>query len=102
MPVTQFRSKFFLGDYQRVRYERIPEWVKLLAGFSLTFFAPALFLCAVSGRLLPFYVMGFCWVLGSLLGVVMFRRSAASFLSCVAFVPDPPKGASAVEWKNAA
>jgi hypothetical protein len=81
--VVSIQSKKFLGEYQH-SYETLPEGLVFFAGVILTFLVPALLFCYVVGQSLPFYLMICDHVLGSLLGVLMFRRSSGS---CASFVP---------------
>lgn len=90
--VVSIQSKKFLGGYHQ-SYETLPEGLVFFAGVVLTFLMPALLFCYMVGQSLPFYLMICDYVLGSSLGVIMFRRSSGSFASLVPknFAPEAPQ-----------
>lgn len=104
MKVARFRRKEFLGEYSSPGEETVPEGAKFLAGAALTLIAPTLFFCAVSGQLLPLYLMTANEVLGVALGVMMFKKSSVGFLSVIPLTRNPNEacGKDAAERKKAA
>ncbi|HEX8474635.1 MAG TPA: hypothetical protein VF666_11420 [Pyrinomonadaceae bacterium] len=85
MKVVPIRRREFLGGYSSQGKETVPEWAKFLAGATLTLLAPTLLFCAISGQLLPLYLMATNEALGVVLGFVMFKKTSVGFLSCVPF-----------------
>jgi hypothetical protein len=106
MGVISIGSKVFLGGryLQDEDQALVPEWVKIFGWVMLTLFMPTLIFCAVSGQLLPLYLMACNEALGAVLGVFMFIRSSDGFLSCVPAtrIPDIPSGTSSHRLKRAA
>src|SRR5256885_12715964 len=100
MRVVSIRKKMFLSGRYSGSESRalIPDGMKFFGGVTLTLLMPTLLYCAVSGQLLPLYLIACNGALGAVLGVVMFMRSSACFLSCVprTCVPDIPSGSSSV------
>jgi hypothetical protein len=85
-------------------FKDVPEGFKL-AGIALAaILAPTLFYCAVTGELAPFYVMACDWVLGTAVGVTMYRLSSHGFMSCVPVtrVRNAARAARVIEFKKAA
>lgn len=106
MSLVSIRSKIFLGG----RYPRgecralVPDGVKFFAGAVLTLLMPTLLYCAVSGQLLPLYLMACNESLGAMLGVLMFMRASTVFISCVPAtrIPKAPSGTNSVRLNRAA
>jgi len=104
MKVVSIRRKQFLGGYMSQRAGIVPEWVPFLAGASVTTIGPTLLYCAVSFQLLPLYVMACVMMLGSVMGVAMFKRPAGDFLMRIPMdgVPSAPRGTLAGGAKKVA
>jgi hypothetical protein len=81
--------------------ERLTELLTFSAGAALTFLAPALAYCTTVAQLWPLYLVAGNLALGTMLGLIMFKKSFAGFLSCVP-VTRTPKVLSADELKEAA
>jgi hypothetical protein len=104
MKIAQFRRKEFLGAYSSPSEETVPEGAKFLAGAALTLIAPTLLFCAVSGQLLPLYLMATNEALGVAWGVLMFKKSFVGFLTSIPLTRNPKaaRDKSATEKKKAA
>ena len=104
MNVIPMRRRTAPGDHYTRGNEVISDGLTFLAGTALTLLAPTIAYCAVAGRLWPLCVMGCNEALGVVLGLVMLRKSPASFLSCVPAtrIPPVPSGANHGRLKKAA
>jgi hypothetical protein len=104
MKVESINSRKLFGDYYPRANETMPEGIGFFAGVVLTIWAPTLLACYVIGQALPAYVMFCNGVLGTLLGVIMYKRSSSGFFSCVpvTHVPNVPNDSHQSEMKKVA
>jgi hypothetical protein len=83
MKVESINSRKRFGDYSPRANESVPEGMRFFAGVALTLWVPILLVCYVIGQALPAYVIFGNGVLGTLLGIRMYKRASSGFLSCV-------------------
>lgn len=104
MKVAPFRRKEFLGEYSSPGEETVPEGAKFLAGAALTLIVPTLLFCAVSGQLLPLYLMAANEALGVAWGFMLFKKSPVGFLTSIPLTRNPNAACdkNAAERKKAA
>lgn len=59
------------------------EGAEFAAGVAVTILIPTLLYCAVTREIMPLYVMACNWVLGSVAGLILYKLSSGSVVSCV-------------------
>jgi hypothetical protein len=104
MKVESINSRKLFGDYYPRANETMLEGMEFFAGVALTLWAPTLLACYVIGQTFPAYMMFCNVVLGTLLGVIMYKRASSGFLSCVPviYVPNAPSNTHQGEMKKVA
>jgi hypothetical protein len=104
MKVVRLQTKQTHADKRAQRKEIVLDVARLLAGAALILLAQTLLLCALTGQLLPLYLIACNDGLGLWLGWLLFNKSAVGFLSCVPHsrLPHTPSGARIFKLKKAA
>ena len=103
MSVTSIRSKTVLGDHYSRRNNNVFEEITYLAGAVLALLAPTVLYCAVIGQFWPLYFMACNEALGTMLGLVMFKKSSNGSLTCIPIhTPNVPSCSSVSDLKKAA
>jgi hypothetical protein len=89
MSVILIRKKAYLAYLSNINDKASTDGVKFIAGSVVTLLVPIIFFCVVVGEIWPFLLMGSDYLLGAIIGFLMFKRSSGAILSCVPLTSAP-------------